>query len=118
MPYKEFQENWKTFSKLIENLSSAKEGELHALIQRYVEQNLGILNDVFAVSIENLGRLEKAKSINDIICIQAKLTNELNKKLTLSAQQFLNASLGHIANYNEWLKAHCDLDAHCDSATD
>ena len=56
-----------------------------------------------------LTNLQKAKSANDIICTQARFTNEINKKLTLSAQRFLNASLGHIADYNEWLKEHCDL---------
>ncbi|TAK73818.1 MAG: hypothetical protein EPO11_07815 [Gammaproteobacteria bacterium] len=109
MSYQEFQENWKNFSNLIEKFSGVKDEQLNTLIQRYIEQNILILNDVFSTSIENLSRLEKAKSVNDVICIQAKLTNELNKKLTLSAQRFLNASLGHIADYNEWLKAHCDL---------
>lgn len=109
MPYKEFQENWKHFSDLINQIPNSKDENLHSLTQRYVEQNLIILNDIFATSIENLQRIEKAKTPNDIICIQARFTNEVSKKLALSAQRFLNASLGHIADYNEWLKAHCDL---------
>ena len=68
-----------------------------------------ILNDIFTTSIDNLKRLQTAKSSNDVICTQARFTNEISKKLALSAQRFLNASLGHIADYNEWLKAHCDL---------
>jgi hypothetical protein len=109
MPYKEFQENWKIFSDLIDQLPASQDTNTITLIQRYIEQNLLILNDVFSTSIDNLKRLQKAKTQNDIICIQARFTNELSKKLALSAQRFLNASLGHIADYNEWLKANCDL---------
>ena len=109
MPYKEFQENWKIFSDLIDQLPASHDENMNTLIQRYIEQNLMILNDVFSTSIDNLSRLQKAKNPNDIICTQARFTNEISKKLALSAQRFLNASLGHIADYNEWLKAHCDL---------
>ena len=109
MPYQEFQENWKIFSDLIDKFPAAQSEQMNTLVKRYIEQNILILNDVFSTSIENLKRLESAKSANDIICTQARFTNELNKKLSLSAQRFLNASLGHIADYNEWLKAHCDL---------
>src|SRR3990167_8478035 len=109
MPYQAFQENWKKFSDLIDNLPTNKNEQLATLIKRYIEQNLIILNDVFTTSIDNLDRLKNAKTTNDIICTQARFTHEINKKLSLSAQHFLNASLGHIADYNEWLKAHCDL---------
>ena len=109
MPYQEFQENWKTFSELIDQLDLSDDDQTSALIKRYIEQNLMIMNDVFATSIENLKRLQKARTSNDVICIQARFTNDVSKKLSLSAQRFLNASLGHIADYNEWLKAHCDL---------
>lgn len=109
MPYKEFQENWEMFSNLIDQLPKTDDEQINTLIKRYVEQNITILNDVFSTSIDNIKRLQKANSTNDIICMQAKFTNELSKKLTLSTQRFLNASLGHIADYNEWLKAHCDL---------
>ena|SRR3990167_2201071 len=109
MPLKEFQQNWKAFSELISQIPNTHNEQLDILVKRYVEQNLLVMNDVFTTSIENLNRLQKAKNPNDVICIQARFTNEINKKLTLSAQRFLNASLGHIADYNEWLKAHCDL---------
>lgn len=109
MPYNEFQNNWKNFSDLIDQIPNHDDEKMNTLIQRYVEQNLTILNDIFATSIENLKRLEKAKDPNEIICIQARFTNDVSKKLSLSAQRFLNASLGHITDYNEWLKAHCDL---------
>lgn len=109
MPYQEFQENWKTFSDLIDQFPTSKDEHINTLVKRYIEQNIMILNDVFSTSIENLKRLEKAKSTDDIICTQAKFTNEISKKLSLSAQRFLNASLGHISDYNEWLKAHCDF---------
>lgn len=109
MPYQEFQENWKAFSELIDQLPHAQNEQIAVLMKRYIDQNLLILNDVFATSIDNLKRLQKAKTPNDIICTQARFTNEISKKLSLSTQRFLNASLGHIADYNEWLKAHCDL---------
>ena len=109
MPYKEFQDNWKNFSDLIDKFPTMHDEQMSSLVKRYIEQNLIVLNDVFTTSIDNLERLQKAKSPNDIICTQARFTNEISKKLSLSAQRFLNASLGHIADYNEWLKAHCDL---------
>lgn len=109
MPFKEFQQNLDAFSELITQIPNTKNEQLDTLIKRYAEQNLVVMNDVLNTSIENLRRLQKAQQPNDVICIQARFTNEISKKLTLSAQRFLNASLGHIADYNEWLKAHCDL---------
>jgi hypothetical protein len=109
MPFKEFKQNTETFLDLIEQAPHIQNEQLDILMKRYIEQNLVIMNDVFTTSIENLKRLQKANTPNDVICIQARFTNEISKKLALSAQRFLNASLGHIADYNEWLKAHCDL---------
>lgn len=109
MPYQAFQENWQTFSQLIDNIPHSNNEQLNGLIKRYIEQNIIFLNDVFTSSIENMQHLQKAQSPNDVICTQAKFTNEINKRLSLSAQRFLNASLSHIADYNEWLKAHCDI---------
>lgn len=109
MPYQEFQENWKIFSELIDKIPAGDNEQIQNLTQSYIEQNLIILNDIFATSIENLKRLQKAKTTNDVICTQARFTNDISKKLSLSTQRFLNTSLGHIADYNEWLKAHCDL---------
>lgn len=109
MSYKEFKDNWEKFVELIDKIPAGNDEQINQMTQRYIEQNIMVLNDVFSTSIENLNRLKKAKSANDIICTQARFTNEITKKLTQSAQRFLNASLGHIADYNEWLKAHCDL---------
>lgn len=109
MPYQEFQDNWKIFSELMERMPKAEDEQVNILVKRYLEQNLIILNDIFSTSIENLKQLQEAETPNDIICMQAKLTNEIGKRLALSTQRFLNASLGHIADYNDWLKAHCDL---------
>jgi len=109
MLYQEFQDNLRIFSDLIGNISAVENEQINNLIKHYIEQNLILLNDVFTTSIDNLQRLQKATSTNDIICTQAKFTNEISKKLSLSTQRFLNSSLGHIADYNEWLKAHCDL---------
>lgn len=109
MPYQEFQENWKIFSNLIDQLPKNEDEQMSVLIHRYVEQNIMVLNDVLATSVENLKKLHKAKTVNDVICTQARFTNEISKKLAVTAQRFLNASLGNIADYNEWLKAHCDF---------
>lgn len=109
MPYQEFQENCKILSDLIDHFPQVTEEQINILTKRYIEQNIIILNDVFVASIENLKKLQHAQSANDIICTQARFTAELNQKITLSTQRFLNASLGHIADYNEWLKSHCDL---------
>jgi len=109
MPYQECQENWKNLSQLIDNLPVTKNEQMSSLVKSYVDQNLVLLNEVFATSIENLKRLEKAKTTNDIVCTQARFANEISQKLSLSTQRFLNTSLGHIADYNEWLKVHCDL---------
>lgn len=109
MSYQEFQENWQIFSDLLKQFPYAQDEQIATLTKRYIEQNIMVLNEVLASSIENLKKLQQAKTANDIICTQARFTNEISKKLTLSAQRFLNASLGHIADYNEWLKSHCDL---------
>ncbi len=109
MPYQEFQDNWKAFSMLIDQLPQSQDEQINTLIKRYIEQNITIFNGIFATSIENLKLLANAKTPADVICAQARFTNEINKKLALSTQRFLNASLGHISDYNEWLKAHCDL---------
>lgn len=109
MPKQEFEANLKAFRTLIEQFANHPDEHMNSLIKQYIEQNIVVLNDVLATSIDNLHRLQKAKSSNDIICTQARLTNELSKKLSLSAQRFLNASLGHISDYNEWLAAHCDF---------
>lgn len=109
MQYHEFLNNWQTLSEMIHQPVNLADDQLATLKKRYIEQNISILNDLFVSSIDNLKRLQQVKSPNDIICAQARLTSDMNKKLALSAQRFLNASLGHIADYNEWLKAHCDL---------
>ena len=111
MPHQEFHAHWKNLSELIENLPVIENEHMNSLVKSYVAQNLVLLNEVFASSIENLKRLQKAKTTNDIVCTQARFANEISKKLSLSTQRFLNTSLGHIADYNEWLKAHCDLNA-------
>lgn len=109
MPYKEFHENFRLFSELIDHIPKIDNEQVNNLVKSYTDQNIMVLNDILTTSIENLKRLQQAKNSDDIICTQARFANEITKKLTLSTQRFLNASLGHIADYNEWLKAHCDL---------
>ena len=110
MQFKEFQKNYELFSQLLEQLVPAgcDEGTT-AFIQHYVEQNVTILNEVLAISIEQFKKIQKVKTANEVICIQAKLNNDISKKLSQATQRFLNASLGNVADYNEWLKTHCDL---------
>ena len=109
MPYQEFQKNWKIFSDLVDQCPHFSDENMNTLIKRYIEQNVTIMNEIFSVSIENLKKLQHVQNANDIICAQARFTHDITQKLSLSTQRFLNASLGHIADYNEWLKAHCDL---------
>lgn len=109
MPYKEFEDNLKQFVDLIKQLKESDDKPTKRFILRYLDQNVSILNEMVTTSIDNLLKLQKAKTVNEVVCIQAKFTNEINNKVVVSAQRFLNASLGNIADYNEWLKAHCDL---------
>lgn len=110
MSYQELHENWQKFSVLIDTVSKNNDEQMNMLINRYIEQNAIILNEILTTSIKNLKTLQKeARTPNDVICLQARFTHEINKKMSLAAQRFLNASLGHIADYNEWLKSHCDL---------
>lgn len=112
MSYQDFKENWKLFSDLIEQLQQSDNAQNSAIIKRHIEQNLLILDQIFTVSIATLKTLQQAKSPKDILIAQTQFANEINKKIVLSTQDFLNTSLRTISDYNEWLKAHCD------SATD
>lgn len=109
MQHETFQANLEKLKMLIEDLPNVEDEQLNGLLKRYTEQNLSIINDVLDSSIKSLNSLKSAKSVNEVICTQARFTNEISNKLSLSTQRFLNASLGHISDYNEWLKAHCDL---------
>lgn len=109
MPFDQVNENWKLLQDLIKNTPSMHDEHVNILVKHYIEQNMQLLNDVISTSIDNYKRLQKARTANDIICTQARFSDELSKKITLSTQRFLNASLGQIADYNEWLKAHCDF---------
>jgi hypothetical protein len=108
MPYQDFQDNLVAFTNLIEKLNQNNHAH-NLLINQYIDQNLTVLNDIFATSIKHLEQLQHAKNPNDVICTQARFTSEMSRKLTISTQQFLNHSLGQMADYNDWLKAHCDL---------
>ena len=109
MSYQDLQDHLQTFSELINHLQESGDEKINRLIHYYVEQNVTLLNDIFLISIKHLTMLQKSHSANDIICAQARLTHEMNQKLSLSTQRFLNVSLGQIADHNDWLKAHCDL---------
>lgn len=109
MPLQDIQDNWTTFTSLLENMPETQDRRMNLLLNHYIEQNVSLLNDIFAISIENLKKLQKSTSANDVICTQARFSNEISKKLSLTTKRFLNASLGQIADYNEWLKTHCDF---------
>lgn len=107
--YKELLENWERFIKMLQNTRQSNDMLAATMMNRYIEQNIEILDDVLISSIEHLKRLQKATTLNDTICTQARLTDEIGKKLMLIAQKFFNASLSNVSDYNEWLKTHCDL---------
>ena len=107
--YDELLQNWKLFSQIIQDPIQSQDKMIASLINRYSEQNVEILNEVLISSIDHLKRLRKVLSLNDVICTQAHLTDEIGKKLMKAAQKFFNASLGNVSDYNEWLKIHCDL---------
>lgn len=107
--YDDLLQHWKQFSQLVQDPIQAKDKLTADLVKRYSEQNIEILNDVLVSSIDHLKRLQTAKSLNDVVCTQARLTDEIGKKLMKAAQKFFNASLGNVADYNEWLRAHCDM---------
>ncbi len=109
MPMKDMQEHWKTFLNLIEQMPQSKDEQMNLLLNHYIEQNISLLNDIFAISVDHLSQLKQATTTNDVICTQARLCNNVTKKISISTKRFLNASLGQISDYNEWLKTHCDL---------
>ena len=107
--YKELMQNWERFVQMIQNPAQAHDELTSSLIKRYSEQNIEILNEVLVSSIEHLKHLQKAKSFNDVICTQARLSDEIGKKMMTGAQKFFNTSLHNVSDYNEWLKTHCDF---------
>lgn len=111
MSYQEFEENLKKFSEITNRLHAVGDERINALINCYIEQNITTLNDILTASIQHLKKLEHTHTENDIICTQARFTQETSQKLSLSTQRFLSMSLGQNKDndYNDWLKAHCDL---------
>lgn len=109
MSHQTLEALWKNFSALINQPPATPNESINTLMKHYINQNIIILNEVLSSSIDHLHQLQQASSLNDIICMQARLASELSKKLSLSSQRFLESSLGHRQDYNEWLKAHCDL---------
>lgn len=109
MSYREFQKNVRTFAELINQVPAIQDEHLKMMINNYIEQNTALVNEMLTISIDNLQKLQKAKSAGDIVSIQAKFTNDIGKNVSYSTQRFLNASLGQIAGYNQWLKERCDI---------
>jgi hypothetical protein len=109
MPYQEFQDNLQKFTELLEQIKKTHHEQNDLIIKRYVEQNLLILNHMIGISIESLRHIQGAKSTTEILHAQTQFINEINKKITMLNHDFLNASLRTMSDYNEWLKAHCDL---------
>ncbi len=109
MIYQQFEENCALFKKLLEDLNQATDNTVNVQIKRHLEQNINLLNDVFTISIEHMQQLQQVSATDDILRLQTRLANEMSQKLALAAHRFLNHSLTNIADYNEWLKQHCDL---------
>jgi hypothetical protein len=109
MPYHNFQAQCETFLKLLNELPKTENEHINTLTKRYVEQNLAILNEIMQISIDHLKQIKIAESAKELVNVQVNLTNEISKKLLLSAQRFIDASLdANIAYHNDLLKA-CDL---------
>lgn len=106
---KELEENLKLFLKLIREFPEIHNEKADHFINKHIEQNVGMINEVISISSDHAKMLQNLKSVDDMLSIHVKFANEISKKLSLSTQRFLNASLGNVADYNEWLKAHCDL---------
>ncbi len=107
--YKELLQNWERLEELLQKPLANKDKVTTEMIKRYSDQNLDIINEVLLSSIDHLHRLHKTQSLNDIICVQARLSDEIGKKVVKATQQFFNASLHQVSDYNEWLRAHCDF---------
>jgi len=109
MLYQDLEENWKKFSDLIIQFQKMENSKNQTILKHHIEQNLTILNQLFSLSIATLEALQRAQTASDILSAQTKFTTDLNKKITFLSQDFLNTSLRTMSDYNEWLKAHCDL---------
>lgn len=110
MSNKELQDNQKIFLDMINHLHNLNDENNNIHIQRYIQQNIIIINHLIAISINNLFKIKNAKSQDEIICTQARFFNEINKQLSILKQHFLNESLGHtMVDHDAWLAAHCDL---------
>ncbi|MBX3709502.1 MAG: hypothetical protein KIT56_08830 [Gammaproteobacteria bacterium] len=110
MPHLELQNNCDNFLKLIKEYSISEDKNSNFLHQNYIRQNIALLNDILLVSLNHLKKLQEVNSANDVICTQARFSNEINKKISFMSQNFLTNSLRNVTtDYDEWLRAHCDL---------
>lgn len=109
MLYREFLEKCTTLSELMEKFNTNHPARNRALINHYIDQNLIVINDILSLSISQIRKLNTWGSSNDITCTQAKFTHEMSERLSMASKQFLDASLNNVMDYNERLKAHCDL---------
>jgi len=107
--YKELLKNWEQFMKVVQNPLSMSDNVTAVMLKRYSEHNVEIINEILLCSIDHLNRLQKTKSMNDVICAHAQLTDDMRKKMMRATQKFFNASLENVSDYNEWLKTHCDF---------
>lgn len=105
----ELLQNWERFIKIAQAPIQTNDPVTAAMVKRYAEHNIVMINDILISSIEHLRHLQKVKSMNDVICTQARLTDEIGNKLMKTAQTFFNESLNNVSDYNAWLKTHCDL---------
>lgn len=108
MMYQKFLDKWIILSELIEKFNADKDERNRELMNSYVDQNLTLVDDLLALNISQVRKLNKLTSANDIVCAQAKFSHEISKQLSIASKQFLDASLNNVTDYNEWLKAHSD----------
>lgn len=109
MTHHELTENVKTFLDLINQPVLSEDKKAGKVVEHYLNLNLEIVNNILSGCIDHLNRLRNVNMPHDVICIQARLTNEISQNLEKISRRFIDASLGNVADYNEWLKKHCDF---------
>lgn len=109
MSYLELKTNCDIFLKLINGFPISANENSNFLRQNYIKQNIVLLTDILLVSLNHLKKIQEVKSANDVIDVQLQLSDEVNKKITYIAQNFLNNSLRNVTTDDERLHVHCDM---------
>lgn len=102
----------KLFDEFLQ-LSAMNHPESHELtnplLKHYVNYNIDLISEIIKLSNQQLKQLKTVKDANEVFELQAAQAENLNKIIPVNTQNFLNSTLTQIADYNAWLKAHCEL---------